>query len=236
MRTKNKLLIACLFIGLVSTFSCVECASETKFQLVNAVSVESTTETTTETISEDVKDDDLISYEDIKEWAKDQWNNIIMPIFVGFSATNIVVFLLNYIVSKIRNKIQDKKNKENQEILDEKLKQVQDCIIMVGDLVKTQQVIFEDLKNNNELSIETKELISLTMKNVSNLIKINNNKIDSIEKIKPILALFLSIEKKVALCRDEVVKSGIGDDIVKLESMVKELLTDEKENKNSKEI
>lgn len=232
MRTKNKLLLGCLLIGFTTIFSCFTFSKEIVYQPINAavdITTETSTETTTETISEDVKEDDLISYEDIKQWAKEQWDNLIMPIFVGFSATNIGVFLLNYIVSKVRNRAQDKKNKENQAALDEKLKQVQDCLIMVGALVKTQNVIFENLKTNNALSLETKEIICKTMTSVANLININNKKIDSIEKIKPVLALLISIEKKVALCRDEVVKSGIGNDIAKLESMVKELLANEEE-------
>lgn len=148
----------------------------------------------------------------IKEQIVNIWNTQIMPLLAGLSVTTVAGFLYAFFNSRKNSKTLIKYQTMIKDV-SSKCVELSNYITDLTELIKESNGIFQTTK------LETITLGNKLMKNVDTMI----HDVNSLENTKQILSAMSSIITKIALTSKEVIKSGVGEDITKLDNYIKKL-------------
>lgn len=180
-------------------------------------SEETTTEIGVENESEEsgVKKD----FTQLKETVLGAWNSYIAPLLAGVSITSVISMLVS-IVFTIKNR---KTNKLNSAVIASNDKDIAEVFKMYLEYQATNEKVLNELKESNEISEATRK--EFEEKSKALLEKTNEviESVDNLETLKEVMKDMATILLKIAENDTNLIKLGVTEDIVKLESHINEL-------------
>lgn len=222
-KSKKKLLLTSLVLG--GSLFIVGTATATSVLIGNAEEASSSTSELENNSSESIEDNESIDSEvtsekNVLQDISDSINNFkdtyLTPLLGGASIAVVLQSILSIIVA-ITNRKSTIKNRED-------IKNCTDTVEGVTNLSKElkEQVdkIISELKEQNEIAgLNKQELKNATDRMLLEMERITNYTQDFSEVKESIKALS-SIIVKLALLQDDVIKSGVGEEIKKLEDFI----------------
>lgn len=222
-KSKKKLLLTSLVLG--GSLFIVGTATATSVLIGNAEEASSSTSELENNSNESIEDNESIDSEvtsekNVLQDISDSINNFkdtyLTPLLGGASIAVVLQSILSIIVA-ITNRKSTIKNRED-------IKNCTDTVEGVTNLSKElkEQVdkIISELKEQNEIAgLNKQELKNATDRMLLEMERITNYTQDFSEVKESIKALS-SIIVKLALLQDDVIKSGVGEEIKKLEDFI----------------
>lgn len=214
MRKKPLMLLPFLLLGAkqisdVATTN-YHLAAETALVVVAAETTEATeatetTETTEASETSELSERELIENE-IRQW----WETYLLPVFSGVSIATILTALISIGVA-VANR---KNNKISKKGINETIKLVDGAIGGIALLI-------DELTTTNKISAETRKTFIETTTALNLKVAELTNKTEELMKLKEIVATLAEIQTQIAMANKEFVKSGIANEVSKLNEQIK---------------
>ncbi len=217
---------ACLLMGIM-------CMRPSKQALVRAEEPETTESIAIEEESEPIVEEESEpivieeesekgKVEEAKEWIKQQYETLVVPLVTGLSLSTIVSIVFSVVFTVAKNKALNEKYKKNDEEAKAKLLLIEEA---------TEKLLIDTYEKMNQISkaledVEAiKDIDSAVRKDIDCMvakIQENNEIVKRYEKIEPILQILVQLEIKIAKANKNNVANGLVEDINKLANLIKD--------------
>lgn len=186
------------------------CACASKQALMASAEETSETIPTEETTEED-------------NWLQKNYETFIVPLLSGVSITSVLSMATTIIFTVIKNKKLDQKVLLITEKANNKYQECEQKLVEVKEILGAVHEIYELTLKNEKVNSETKEFLIEKVKYMVSVIDGNSDKVNKIDDLVKIITLLTQLEGKVAKQSQEIVKSGIVEDINEITTLVKKL-------------
>lgn len=185
-------------------------------------------ETSEPVVEEEPAEEPVEEAEEKENWVKQAYDTYIVPLFAGVSATSVVSAVVCIVATVLKNKELNKKllamnenfNAQKQEA-DKKLALAEEKLAEATEMLALAREGYALIKENDAINKETKKFLVDNMNFILKKIEENSNEVAKIEKVQKVLSLLVQLDAKVAKQSQEVVKSGIIEDVNELIALVK---------------
>ncbi len=161
--------------------------------------------------------------EDNEGWFKKNYETYIVPLLSGVSITSIVTMATTIIFTVVKNKKLDEKVVKITNEANEKYNQAEEKLVEVKEILSEVHQIYELALKSDQLNNEVKNYIEQKTQYMVTVIDQDSERIGKIDDLIKVLTLLTQLETKVAKQSQEVVKSGIIEDIDEIIGIVKRL-------------
>lgn len=161
--------------------------------------------------------------EDKEGFIKKSYETLVVPLLSGVSITSILSAVVCVAMAVVKNKQLDKKLITISEEASEKYNQAQEKLKEVTEILKTILEVDALVKEEKVINTEIKNCITEQMAGIVDTINQNAKQVAKIDKLQQSVALLVQLEAKVARQSQEVVKSGIIEDINMITQLMKDI-------------
>lgn len=165
-----------------------------------------------------------------ENWVKQTYDTYVVPLFASVSITSIGSAIICIVATALKNKELNKKLLAMNEAFQERMEEAnrksmlaEEKLAEATEMLALAREGYALIKESDALNKETKEFLVSNVNFILNKLEENSKEIAKIEQFKRVLALLVQLQTKVAKQSQEIVKSGIVDDVNEIVALVKEL-------------
>ena len=168
--------------------------------------------------------------EEKENFVKKSYEEFVVPLLSGVSISSVVAFVWIIVSNTLERKSREKKSREEEERRDAQEKRINERYEQVETMLSESQqtlAMMEEMRNailgSETNSKETKEFVLRKMAEFEKMISKVSNDTGKIESVTKAMQICGQLEIKLAKQSQNIVKSGIVEDINELAKLLKEI-------------
>lgn len=156
-------------------------------------------------------------------WFKKDYETFVVPLLSGVSITSLLSMVVTILFTFIKNKKLDQKVLLVTQKANDKYQQCEEKLVEIKEILTQVHEIYEMVTKSEKINDETKTYLEEKVKYLVTVIDGNSERVNKIDNLVEIITLLAQLQTKIAKQSDDVVKSGIVEDIDEITTLVKKL-------------